>query len=87
MIVVVAGVAANAALALVIYAILGSTGGATPPTPARVSAVFEDELPAGATGWLSMRSDVDVVQVAGRDVSDWGDRNTWCSPTVTRCGS
>ena len=73
MIVVVAGVAANAALALVIYAILGSTGGATPPTPARVSAVFEEELPAGATGWLSMRSDVDVTQVAGRSVSDWGD--------------
>ncbi len=73
MIVVVAGVAANAALALAIHAVLGSTGGAVPPTPARVSAVFEEELPAGATGWLSMPSDVDVIQVAGRNVSDWGD--------------
>jgi regulator of sigma E protease len=73
MIVVVAGVAANAALALTIYAILGSTGSATPPTPARVSAVFEDELPADATGWELMPSDVDVIRVADRDVSDWGE--------------
>ena len=73
MIVVVAGVAANAALALAIYAVLGSTGSATPPTPARVSAVFEDELPAGATGWSLMPSDVDVIRVADRDVSDWGE--------------
>lgn len=72
MIVIVAGVAANAALALTIYAVLGSTGGATPPTPARVSAVFEEELPAGASGWESMRSDVDVVRVADRQVTDWG---------------
>ncbi len=73
MIVVVAGVAANAALALAIFAVLGSTGGATAPTPARVSAVFEDELPAGASGWESMPSDVDVVSVAGREVKDWGE--------------
>ena len=73
MIVVVAGVAANAALALAIYAVLGSTGGATPPTPARVSAVFEDDLPAGATGWGQMPSDVDVIRVAGRAVADWSE--------------
>lgn len=72
MIVVVAGVAANAALALTIYAILGSAGAATSPTPARVSAVFEDELPPDATGWERLPSDVDVVRVAGRKVSDWG---------------
>jgi regulator of sigma E protease len=73
MIVVVAGVAANAALSLAIFAILGSNGGATAPTPARVSAVFEDELPAGASGWESMPSDVDVVQVAGRPTENWGE--------------
>jgi regulator of sigma E protease len=73
MIVVVAGVAANAALALVIYAILGSTGAATPPTPARVSAVFEDELPADASGWESIPADVDVTRVAERTVRNWGD--------------
>ena len=73
MIVVVAGVAANAALALAIYAVLGSTGGAAQPTPARVSAVFEDELPDGAAGWDRMPTDVDVVRVAGREVSDWGE--------------
>jgi regulator of sigma E protease len=72
MIVVVAGVAANAALALIIYAVLGTIGGATPPTPARVSAVFEDDLPIGADGWSSIPSDVDVTRVAGRSVSDWG---------------
>jgi regulator of sigma E protease len=49
MIVIVAGVAANAALALAIYAVLGSVGGATPPTPARVSAVFEEDLPTEAS--------------------------------------
>jgi len=73
MIVVVAGVAANAALALAIYAVLGSTGGATTPTPARVSAVFEDDLPDGASGWAAMRTDVDVTHLAGRELSDWGD--------------
>ncbi|NNK49884.1 MAG: RIP metalloprotease RseP [Gemmatimonadetes bacterium] len=73
MIVVLAGVAANAALALAIFAILGSTGAATPPTPARVSAVFEDDLPLDAAGWEMMRSDIDVIRVAGRKVSDWGE--------------
>jgi regulator of sigma E protease len=73
MIVVIAGVAANAALALAIYGVLGSTGGATPPTPARVSAVFEDDLPSDAAGWARMPSDVDVVRVAGRAVGDWGE--------------
>lgn len=73
MIVVVAGVAANAALALAIYAILGSTGGAAQPTPARVSAVFEDDLPDGAAGWERMPTNVDVIRVAGREVSDWGE--------------
>ena len=73
MIVVIAGVAANAALALAIYAVLGSTGGATSPTPARVSAVFEDDLPSDAAGWARMPSDVDVVRVAGRSVADWGE--------------
>jgi len=73
MIVVIAGVAANAALALTIYTFLGSTGGASTPTPARVSAVFEEDLPPGAEGWSSMPSDVDVVRVGERDVGDWAD--------------
>jgi regulator of sigma E protease len=72
MIVVVAGVAANAALALVIYAILGSAGGVTAPTPARVAAVFEEDLPPGATGWERLPPDVDVVRVGAHEVSDWG---------------
>lgn len=73
MIVVVAGVAANAALALVVYTVLGFTGAATAPTPARVSAVFEEELPVGADGWSAIPPDVDVTHVAGRAVGDWGD--------------
>jgi len=73
MIVVIAGVAANAALALVIYAILGSTGAATAPTPARVSAVFEDDLPIGADGWSAIPPDVDVTRVGSRSVGDWGE--------------
>jgi regulator of sigma E protease len=73
MIVVVAGVAANAALALIIYAALGSTGGATPPTPARVSAVFEEELPEGAAGWSRIPPDAEVVSIGSRDVADWGE--------------
>ncbi|MEE8573451.1 MAG: RIP metalloprotease RseP, partial [Gemmatimonadota bacterium] len=73
MIVIVAGVAANAALALAIYAVLGSVGGATPPTPARVSAVFEEDLPAEATGWEAIPPDVDVVRVGTREVVDWGE--------------
>lgn len=72
MIVVVSGVAANAALALLIYAAVGSAGGATPRTPARVSAVFEEELPDGAAGWSRIPSDADVVRVGARDVGDWG---------------
>jgi len=68
MIVIVAGVAANAALALAIYAVLGSLGGATPPTPARVSAVFEEDLPTEATGW-----EANVVRVGAREVRDWGE--------------
>lgn len=72
MIVVVAGVAANAALALAIYAILGSVGGATSPTPARVAAVFEEDLPAGASGWEHLPPDADVVRVGDREVRDWG---------------
>lgn len=73
MIVVVAGVSANAALALVIYAILGSVGAATAPTPARVSAVFEEDLPVGADGWSTIPPDVDVTRVAGRPVDDWAE--------------
>jgi regulator of sigma E protease len=73
MIVVVAGVAANAALALAIYAVLGSNGGATSPTPARVAAVFEEELPRSATGWDRLPANLDVVRVAGRPVADWGE--------------
>ncbi len=73
MIVIVAGVAANAALALAIYAVLGSVGGATPPIPARVSAVFEEDLPAEATGWEAIPPDVDVVRVGTREVVDWGE--------------
>lgn len=73
MIVVIAGVAANAALALAIYAILGSAGGASAPTPARVAAVFEEELPEDATGWERLPADVDVVRVDERPVRDWGE--------------
>jgi len=73
MIVVVAGVAANAALALAIYAALGSSGAATPQTPARVSAVFEEDLPAEAIGWGAIPSDVDVVRVGTREVGDWSE--------------
>ncbi len=73
MIVVVAGVAANAALALFVYAALGSGGGAAPPIPARVSAVFEDDLPAAATGWALIPSDAEVVRVGSRAVRDWSE--------------
>jgi len=73
MIVVVAGVAANAALALLIYAALGSAGGATPPTPARVSAVFEEDLPHGAEGWSRIPSEAEVVRVGSRSIADWGE--------------
>jgi regulator of sigma E protease len=73
MIVVVAGVAANAALALAIYAVLGSTGGAVAPTPARISALFEEDLPAEASGWDRIPPDVDVVRVGEREIGDWGD--------------
>lgn len=73
MIVVISGVAANAALALAVYAVLGSTGGAAAPTPARVSAVFEDELPASAAGWERLPRNVDVLTVGDRPVGNWGD--------------
>ena len=73
MIVVVAGVAANAALALAIYAVLGSSGGAAAPTPARVAAVFEEELPEGAAGWNRLPADADVVRVEDQEVANWGD--------------
>lgn len=73
MIVVIAGVAANAALALVIYAIMGSTGGAAAPTPARVAAIFTDELPATAAGWDRLPLDADILSVDDRPVRNWGE--------------
>jgi regulator of sigma E protease len=71
--VVSAGVLANAWLAAILFAGLALTGGATVPTPARVEAVFEEDLPAQAEGWAALPRNVDIVRLGEREVKAWGE--------------
>ncbi len=71
-IVIGAGIAANAVLALVLYSIVSITGQWSGPVDARVVEVDQTVLPPTA-GWSSVPSNRTIVQVDARPVSDWSD--------------
>ena len=72
LVVIGAGVCANAVLALVLYSLVSITGQWSGPVDARVVEVDEAILPPTA-GWSSVPSSRTIEQVDARPVSDWSD--------------
>jgi regulator of sigma E protease len=72
LIVIGAGVTANALLALVLYSAVSVAGEWSGPVDARVVEVDETILPPTA-GWSSIPPDRMIVQVDDRPVSDWSE--------------
>ncbi len=72
LVVISAGVAANALLALFLYSLVSITGDWSGPVDARVVEVDQSILPPTA-GWSSVPSDRTITQVDARPVSDWSD--------------
>jgi len=73
MIVIVAGVAMNAIVALMIYSGLAATGGGGNRTPARISEVFEDDLPVGSAEWAGLPDHSAIVSFGSRQIGAWED--------------
>ena len=73
MIVIIAGVSMNAIVALLIYMGLAATGGGSSHTPARVAAVFAEDLPPGSAGWAALPDHTAIVSLGSREVGAWED--------------
>lgn len=72
LVVIGAGVTANALLALFLYSLVSITGDWSGPVAARVVEVDQSILPPTA-GWSSVPSNRTITQVDASPVSDWSD--------------
>ena len=72
LVVIVAGVAANALLALVLYAAVSVTGRWSGPVEARLAIVDASELPP-ADGWSTVPTELRIVRLDGREIEDWSE--------------